>query len=117
MKKREYDVPNYNGSYIEIGTEVLRNKLCIKNDYQIQAEESLGFAMAYKYFSKNLSKRTRFTAGTYVIFIKRHLVTFTILQADTAGWIYPRPGTIFSLVLIFILRWHIMKMNICLNCL
>jgi len=62
MKKRNYDVPNYDGSYLEIGTDVLKNKLDLSDVYEIQVQESIGFARSYKYFSDKLSKRTRFTA-------------------------------------------------------
>jgi len=62
MKKRNYEVPNYDGSYQEIGTDVLRNKLGLSDVYDIQVQESIGFAKSYKQFSDKLSKRTRFTA-------------------------------------------------------
>ncbi|NLT49468.1 MAG: cell filamentation protein Fic, partial [Ignavibacteria bacterium] len=62
MKKRDYDVPNYKGSYIEQGTSVLRNKLDIKDETKIFLQETLGFANAEEHFLNSLTKRTRFTS-------------------------------------------------------
>ena len=60
MKNRDYDVPNYKGSYIEHGSEVLRNKLGITDINQALLQETLGFANAEEYFLNNLNKATIF---------------------------------------------------------
>ncbi len=62
MKQREYDVPNYKGSYIEHGTNVLRNKLEIQDESKIYLQETLGFANAEESFLNKLTKRTKFSA-------------------------------------------------------
>jgi len=60
MKKREYDIPDYRGNYTEVGTSVLRNKLDITDEYEIQVQETIGFTKAYRHFANELTKDTVF---------------------------------------------------------